>query len=88
MDISEHETNPFVRVKDKVTGHEYSVRTSAVDNDRHDVIDKPAFDESFDPLPAKPNVPKGDAKNHREAPRPAAPSQVTPTPASEPNTKE
>lgn len=88
MDISEHETNPFVRVKDTVTGHEYSVRTSAVDTDRHNVIDKPAFDESFDPLPAKPNVPKGESKSTREAQRPAAPSQATPTPASEPNTKE
>ena len=61
------------------------VRKSAVDNTRHDVLDKPGFDESFDPLPPKPNVPKGGPKNTRSN---AAPSQTPSTPASEPNTKE
>lgn len=77
----------FVRVKDKVTGHHYNVAESAV-TDRHEVLDESAYDGNGDPRPAKPNVPKGDAKNHREAQRPAAPSQTTSEPASEPTTKE
>lgn len=79
--------NPFVRVKDNRTGHEYSVRESALDADHHDVLDgRPAVDASGDPLPHKPSVPKGEAKDHRDAKRPAAPSQSTP--ATAPTTNE
>jgi hypothetical protein len=42
----------WVRVKDKRTGHEYSV--ASPDSDVHDVLDKPAADAGGQPLPAKP----------------------------------
>lgn len=44
----------FVRVKDKTTGHEYSVRRP--DPKRVDVLDKPAVDRNGKPLPAKPKT--------------------------------
>ena len=47
----------WVHVKDKRTGHEYSV--ASPDSDVHDVLDKPAADAGGQPLPAKPFVPLG-----------------------------
>ena len=41
----------FYRVKDKTTGHEYTVRF--VDPDQHEVLDKPAVDVNGDALPGK-----------------------------------
>lgn len=44
----------WVRVKDKTTGHRYSVRGFAVDEDRHTVLaDERATDASGRPLPAE-----------------------------------
>lgn len=44
----------FVRVKDKLTGHEFSVRYA--DPDQHEVLDKEAVDRNGDPLPDKPRT--------------------------------
>ena len=44
----------FKRVKDKRTGHEYSVVN--VDKENHEVLDKPAVGRNGKPLPAKPMV--------------------------------
>lgn len=49
---------PFTRVKDKKTGHEFSVLH--VNPDKHEVLkDKDAEDRFGRPLPAKHNVTKG-----------------------------
>lgn len=55
----------FVRVKDKTTGHEFSVRVP--NPAKVDVIDKPAVDLNSKPLPAKPKVAV-------KPPKPAAPA--------------
>lgn len=44
----------WVRVKDKRTGHEYSVVN--VNADIHEVLDKPAARRNGRPLAAKPNI--------------------------------
>lgn len=44
----------FTRVKDKITGHEFSVRWP--NPDQHDVLDKDAVDANGDPLPPKPKT--------------------------------
>lgn len=43
----------WVRVKDKDTKHEYSVK---VVTDAHEKLNKPAVDRNGKPLPAKPHV--------------------------------
>lgn len=81
--------DPFVRVKDTVTGHEYSVSESSVDPDRHTVLkDRPAADASGDPLPAKPNVAIADAASHRASKRPAPSQSTTATDIPSAETKE
>lgn len=45
----------WTRVKDKDTGHEYSV--AFVNPEAHEVLDKPGADRFGNPLPAKPNRP-------------------------------
>lgn len=47
----------FHRVKDKTTGHEFSVVN--VNEDAHILLDKPGEDSFGRALPAKPNIPKG-----------------------------
>lgn len=47
----------WFRVKDKSTKHEYTV--GVVDPEAHEVLKKPGADDLGNPLPAKPNVPKG-----------------------------
>lgn len=44
----------FTRVKDKATGHEYSIRFP--DPDQHEVLDKEAVDADGNPLPPKPKT--------------------------------
>lgn len=53
----------FVRVKDKDTGHEFSVVKSAYDADPapYEVIDKPAVECDGTPLPPKHNLRAGGA---------------------------
>lgn len=48
------ESLPFVRVKDKLTGHEFSVRFA--DPEQHEVLDKDAVDNNGEPLPPKPKT--------------------------------
>lgn len=43
----------WVRVKDRATKHEYSVVESAVNEDAHQVLDKPATTRDGRPLPPK-----------------------------------
>lgn len=50
----------WTRVKDKETGHEYSV---AVVLDSHEVLQKDAADRSGNPLPAKPSRPIASLSN-------------------------
>lgn len=45
----------FVRVKDKTTGHKYSVRKGSV-RDSHEVVNEAAVDQNGHALPAKHNV--------------------------------
>lgn len=46
--MPEHE---YVRVKDKSTGHKFSVIASAVDPDAYQVLKQDAVDHVGDPLP-------------------------------------
>lgn len=47
----------FVRVRDKVTGHQFTIAEAAVRDDKHDVLkDKDAVNKQGKPLPAKPNT--------------------------------
>lgn len=50
----------FVRVKDKTSGHEFTVDEVRLEDKRfaeaHEVLDKPAVNRYGAPLPAKPNV--------------------------------
>lgn len=43
----------YVRVKDKVTGHEFSMPEGTFDEDAVTVLDKPATDPGGVPLPVK-----------------------------------
>ena len=43
----------FVRVKDKSTGHEYSVRESQFNDDAHTRLDKSAYSASGEVAPPK-----------------------------------
>lgn len=54
----------WVRVKDKSTGHEYSV--AVVDPDAHEVLKKDAADMYNEPLPAKPKLTTEQAKAAKE----------------------
>lgn len=44
---------PYVRVKDKTTGHEFSLPEGSFDEADATVLDKPATDPGGDPLPVK-----------------------------------
>lgn len=46
----------YVRVKDKQTKHEYSVVASAVNEDAHQVLKRPATNPDGTPLPPKHHV--------------------------------
>lgn len=43
----------YVRVKDRDTGHEFSVRTELVNDEAHEVLDKPALGHDGLPAPVK-----------------------------------
>ncbi len=43
----------MIRVKDKQTGHEFSVHESTFDGDAMTDLDKPATDPGGEPLPVK-----------------------------------
>lgn len=43
----------FTRVKDRKTGHTYSIATGAVDKNQHEVLDAEAVDANNRPLPAE-----------------------------------
>ena len=58
---------PWYRVRDKQTGHHYSVST--VDPDAHQVLKQPALDAAGYPLPPKPRVSKARSE---QADSPAA----------------
>ena len=47
----------YVRVRDKQTKHEYTVRADRVIPEGHTVLDKPALDRHGDPAPVKFNKP-------------------------------
>ena len=49
---------PFVRVRDKDTGHEYDVTESAVDPDAHEVLPKYPPNLTGIPRPAKHRITK------------------------------
>ena len=57
----------WVRVKDKDTGHKYSVPAGAVDENAHQVLKQPAADLACDPLPAE----------HNESPAPIGQKATT-----------
>lgn len=65
----------FVRVKDKTTGHEFTVRHPNLA--KVDVIDSRALDANGQPLPATPHVPEAT---------PAPAKKKTQTPGVEPAT--
>lgn len=50
----------FLRVKDKTSGHEYTIPSAALDEDAQTVIDKPAVDATG-PLPTKHKTSVGSA---------------------------
>lgn len=77
-------SNPFVVAKDNVTGSLHVLAESALiaaEKDRYTVTDQSPYDHNGDLRMSKPHVPKGEAKDHRESKRPAAPSQSTPATA-------
>lgn len=79
----------WVRVKDKTTGHRYSVRGFAVDEDRHTVLaDERATDTNGRPLPAdhaQPTTePAGAAVPATDPAEPAESPEPTTEPAAAP----
>ena len=58
---------PWWRVRDKSTGHHYSV--SVVDPEGHQILKQPALDANGSPLPPKPRVSKARSE---QADSPAA----------------
>lgn len=61
----------WTRVKDKVTGHHYSV--TVVDPERHTVLKQPATTLDGRPLPAKPRVQVTRPDEAEQATTPEAP---------------
>ena len=57
-------TTEFVRVRDRGTGHEYTVSAALADNDAYERLDKVAADPNGNPLPPV------------YAPEPEAPAEV------------
>lgn len=55
----------WTRVRDKGTGHHYTV--AVVDPERHTVLKQDAVDINGRPLPAKPNVSTGRSSEKNEA---------------------
>lgn len=62
----------LVRVKDKYTGHHYTIPRSALQDDRHSLVTSktdPAVDRNGDPTPPKFNI--GPMDSHRADEKPA-----------------
>lgn len=78
----------YVRVKDKTTGHEYTVRAAHFNPDAHERLDKPALDVRGEPMAPKYRVELGEppAPSASYARRPErrrfepSPEPVTPEP--------
>lgn len=51
----------LIRVRDKVTGHHYSIGEKAVDKERHEVLSRPAVNARGDALNPKFNQAKASA---------------------------
>lgn len=46
----------WVRVRDKATRHEYTIRRDRLNAEAHEEVDKPAVSRGGDPLPVKHNA--------------------------------
>lgn len=86
-----HETpaQEYVRVKDRDTGHEYSVRTELVNDEAHEVLNKPALGNDGLPAPVKyrTSIEEAPAKTGRphDSSRTAAPTKPVPDAAPAPD---
>lgn len=57
----------YTRVRDRSTGHHYSVISSAVHPTAHEVLDEPAVDVSGTPLPPEYSASPSAAESSNEA---------------------
>ena len=70
----------YLRVRDKQTRHEYTIRAEHFNDAAHERIDKPALDHHGEPAPMKPRTPLGKAAGGRQGRRPQE-NDATPEPA-------
>lgn len=56
----------YVRVRDKDTGHEYSILRRSVDREAHELTQKKAVDDGGSPLPPVHNPAVGQTENQPE----------------------
>lgn len=72
----------YLRVRDKDTGHEYSIRAEHLNEDAHTVLKKPALDNHGDPAAMKPREPLGRRATKKAAAKKTASSGTkSPAPA-------
>ena len=60
----------YVRVRDKDTGHEYSIMRRSVDRDAHELTQKKAVDDGGSPLPPVHNLAVGQPEPVQPDPTP------------------
>lgn len=70
----------YLRVRDKDTGHEYTIRAAHFNEDAHTVIDKPALDAHGEPAAMKPR----ESVGKRAAKKTASSGTRNPASATEP----
>ena len=58
----------YVRVRDKSTGHEYTIERRSVDREAHEVTQKRAVDDGGSILPPVHNPAVGQTENQPETP--------------------
>ena len=73
-------TTEFVRVRDRGTGHEYTVSAALADNDAYDRLDKVAVDPNGNPFPPV-YAPEPEAPAEAEVVAEPAKPGPKPTPA-------
>lgn len=66
----------YLRVRDKDTGHEYTIRAEHLNAEAHEVLDKPALDNHGEPAAMKPRQPLGKRARGRRTAKKAAPKKA------------
>lgn len=66
----------FIRVADKVTGHEFTIRANRYDAKAHTKVDKPALDAHGDPAAPKYRTTVAKKAAEKKAAAPADPADT------------